>query len=83
MHEQAPGPGAAKLERAIVLELLDGAGERARSCAELAADLDASEAEVATAVERLRDAGVLQTNGRQVLAAPAALRLDELGLIGI
>ncbi|HWJ50205.1 MAG TPA: hypothetical protein VNR42_04245 [Solirubrobacteraceae bacterium] len=83
MDEQAAGAGAVKLERAIVLELLDGAGERGRSCAELAAALGAPEAEVAGAVERLRDAGVLQTSAQGVRAAPAALRLDELGLLGI
>jgi biotin operon repressor len=72
-----------KLERAIVLELLDGETERGRSCAELASALGSPEAEVGVAVERLRDAGVLQISERRVLAAPAALRLDELGLIGI
>jgi DNA-binding Lrp family transcriptional regulator len=72
-----------KLERAIVLELLEGADARARSCVDLAATLGASEAEVVAAVERLRDAGVLRGSGERVLAAPAALRLDELGLLGI
>ncbi len=83
MHEQAPGPGEVKLERAIVLELLDGADESGGSCAEIAAALGESEAEVAAAVERLRDAGVLRGSGEWVRAAPAALRLDELGLLGI
>jgi predicted transcriptional regulator len=74
---------AVRLERAIVLELLDEEGERGRSCAELAEALGCSEAEVAAAVERLREAGVLQTSAQGVLAAPAVLRLDELGLLGI
>jgi DNA-binding Lrp family transcriptional regulator len=83
MNEQAPGPGPAKLERAIVLELLAGEHAPGRSCADLAAAVGASQREVEEAVRRLREAGIVHGADRSVCATPAALRLDELGLIGI
>jgi DNA-binding IclR family transcriptional regulator len=70
-------------ERAIVLELLDDPGGRGHSCAELAAVVGASDAEVERAVERLREAGILHRDGETVRASSAALHLDDLGMISI
>jgi DNA-binding IclR family transcriptional regulator len=70
-------------ERAIVLELLDDTGGQGHSCAELAAVVGASEAEVERAVERLREAGILHRDGETVRASSAVLRLDDLGMISI
>jgi hypothetical protein len=97
MDEQARRPAAAKLERAIVLELLAeendgdggedgvGSGESERGCSrsELVAALGACEAEIERALARLSDAGIVHATAETVSATPAARRLDELGLIGI
>jgi hypothetical protein len=92
MHEQARRPGAAKLERAIVLELLASGGggdddggevERRCSCSELAGAIGASQLEIEQAVQRLSDVGIVHATAETVSATSAARRLDELGLIGI
>ncbi len=80
MHEQ---DRTRKLERAIVLELLSSEDERAWSCADLAVALGAGERDVEEAVRRLRDVGILCASAGGVTVARAAVRLDELGLIGI
>ncbi len=83
MSERSGRPATAKLERAIVLEVLAEEGGRGCSCSELAAALGVSGSEVEAAVRRLSDAGVLESSAERARAGPAARRLDELDLIGI
>lgn len=86
MHEDdrewraAPG---ARLERAIILQLLSGERERRSSSAELAAELGADAAAFQDALGRLSETGVVCLAGPDVWASPAAWRLDELGLIAV
>jgi hypothetical protein len=86
MHEQSSkrrAAGGARLERAIVLLLLSGDGRRRWSRRELAAELGAEVQPLQNAIDALSDAGVVCVAGTEVCASGAALRMDELGLIGI
>jgi hypothetical protein len=85
MHQEASGPrasGGSRLERAVVLELLDDAEQR-RSLAQLREQLGAGAEELEAAVAALAAAGVLCLSDGLTWAAPAARRLDELELIAI
>ncbi|MEA2335904.1 MAG: hypothetical protein QOG40_2394 [Solirubrobacteraceae bacterium] len=85
MHQEASGPrasGGSRLERAVVLELLDDAEQR-RSLAQLREELGAGAEELEAAVAALAAAGVLCLSDGLTWAAPAARRLDELELIAI
>ncbi|MEA2140531.1 MAG: hypothetical protein QOC91_630 [Solirubrobacteraceae bacterium] len=85
MHQEASGPrasGGSRLERAVVLELLDNAEQR-RSLAQLREELGAGAEELEAAVAALAAAGVLCLSDGLTWAAPAARRLDELELIAI
>jgi DNA-binding IclR family transcriptional regulator len=78
------GPGGSRtLERAIVLVLLGQDAERAWSLAELGDGLGVAQAELASALSGLIEAGVLEQRADRVWPSSAARRLDELELIGI
>jgi hypothetical protein len=86
MHREANQPraaGRARLERAVVLELLSDDGEQRRSLAQLREELSAGADELDAAVGALHAAGVLCREDGLTWAAPAARRLDELELIAI
>jgi hypothetical protein len=76
-----PRADGAKLERAIVLQVLSE--ERRRSRTELAAELGADATGLDSALAALYGQGVLCLAENDVWASPAARRLDELELIGI
>jgi hypothetical protein len=83
MHTESSEPRAdsAKLERAIVLQVLSE--ERRWSRTELAAELGADATGLDSAVAALHGQGVVCLAEDDVWASPAARRLDELELIGI
>ncbi|HMH47067.1 MAG TPA: hypothetical protein VK538_05070 [Solirubrobacteraceae bacterium] len=83
MHTESSEPRAdgAKLERAIVLQVLSD--ERRWSRTELAAELGADATGLDSALAALHGQGVLCLAEDDVWASPAARRLDELELIGI
>ena len=83
MHTESSEPRAdgAKLERAIVLQLLSE--ERRWSRAELASELGAEATGLDSALAALHGQGVLCLAEDDVWASRAARRLDELELIGI
>jgi hypothetical protein len=83
VHEPPRRSSATKLERAIVLQLLAGEHEHGCSHAELQAATGAAPQEIEQAVERLQQAGIVLRGPQGVSPGHAALRLDELGLIGI
>jgi hypothetical protein len=76
-------PGDSRLERAVILELLDDEGEQRRSLAQLRQELGAGAEELEAAVAALAAAGVVCLSDGLTWAAPAARRLDELELIAI
>jgi hypothetical protein len=80
---ESRGGGDARLERAIVLELLSDDGERSRSVTELEAELGAATGELEATLRALRDVGVLAGSRGRVWASAATRRLDELELIGV
>jgi DNA-binding GntR family transcriptional regulator len=83
MHTESSEPRAdsAKLERAIVLQVLSE--ERRWSRTELAAELGADATGLDGALAALHGQGVVCLAEDDVWASPAARRLDELELIGI
>ncbi|HMH48386.1 MAG TPA: hypothetical protein VK538_11805 [Solirubrobacteraceae bacterium] len=83
MHTESSEPRAdsAKLERAIVLQVLSE--ERRWSRTELAAELGADATGLDSALAALHGQGVVCLAEDDVWASPAARRLDELELIGI
>jgi DNA-binding GntR family transcriptional regulator len=83
MHTESSEPRAdsAKLERAIVLQVLSE--ERRWSRTELAAELGADATGLDRALAALHGQGVVCLAEDDVWASPAARRLDELELIGI
>jgi len=86
MHRESSEPagaGGAKLERAIVLQLLSTDGERRWAREELAAELGADTTRLERALRGLQGHGVLCLAEQDVWASPAARRLDELELIAI
>jgi hypothetical protein len=80
---EPPASGDPRLERAVVLELLDDDDEQRRSMAQLRDELGAGADELDAAVNALHAAGVLCLEDGLAWAAPAARRLDELELIAI
>jgi predicted transcriptional regulator len=86
MHRETSGSqasGGSRLQRAVVLELLDADGERGLELTQLAEELGVIAEELASAVETLRLAGVVQVEAGLASASPAARCLDELDLIAI
>jgi DNA-binding GntR family transcriptional regulator len=83
MSEQSPAAGSRKLERAIVLQLLDDEQGHRRSSVQLASKLDASTSALEQALHQLAAAGVVCIDDDEVWASAAARRLDEIGLISI
>jgi hypothetical protein len=85
MHRHASEPRAsmAKLERAVVLELLGDEAARGRTLSDLADTLGASSRELDLAVASLDRAGVLSVADGSASASAATRRLDELELIGV
>ena len=86
MHTEPRGRRAAdrsRLERAIVLQLLREDRERRWSRAELGMEVDAEAPALEEALRRLNGDGVLCLAEEEVWASPAALRLDELGLLAV
>lgn len=80
---RAHAAASARLERAIVLALLDTDDGRSLSCSELGLELVAPVAAVEQAVASLRAEGVLCWRTERASASPAAWLLDQLGLIAI
>lgn len=86
MHTESSEPVAPsdpRLERAIVLALLDDDGRRRWSRAELSDDLGTDEAQLRGALEGLLGAGAICSADGLLWASDAVRRLDELALIGI
>ncbi|HEV3034560.1 MAG TPA: hypothetical protein VGX72_07200 [Solirubrobacteraceae bacterium] len=72
-----------RLERAIVLLLISAECRQAWSMAQLGAALGADTQSLERALDELSRSGVVLLAGAEARASPAALRIDELGLIGI
>ncbi|HLB21258.1 MAG TPA: HTH domain-containing protein [Solirubrobacteraceae bacterium] len=70
-----------RLDRAIVLELLEERERWTRD--ELAAAVRVDRSVLDSAVERLQADGVAVIDGDELLASRCARRIDELELIGI
>ncbi len=86
MHTESKEPRAmtgARLERAIVLQLLRDDREQGWSSQQLAAELDAQAPAFERALEDLERDGVLRVEQDVVHAARATYRLDELGLLSV
>jgi predicted transcriptional regulator len=86
MHREAGGSqasGASRLQRAVVLELLDAHGEQGLELTQLADALGVGPSELAAAVETLRLAGVVLVRAGLASASAAARCLDELELIAV
>ncbi len=82
-RQSGAGSGDRRLERAVVLALLSGDGERRCSRGRLAAELGVEAHALASVLGGLSEAGVVCVAGEEVWASDAAWRIDELGLIGI
>jgi hypothetical protein len=86
MHREAGGSqasGGSRLQRAVVLELLDARGEQGLKLTQLADELGADPAELAAAVEALCVAGAVQVRAGLASASAAIRCLDELELIAV
>ncbi len=87
MHKESSRPEAAsdpRLERAIVLALLDDEDVRRRwSRAELSENLGADPGQLQEALNSLLGAGVICAAEERLWPSAAARRLEELELIGI
>jgi hypothetical protein len=70
-----------RLDKAIVLELLDDRERWPRD--ELAAAVHVDRSVLDSAIERLQADGVALLDGEDVIASRCARRIDELDLIGI
>ncbi len=75
--------GGSRLQRAVVLELLDAEGEQGLELTQLADALGADAGDLAAALEALRLAGAVQVHAGLACASPATRCLDELELIAI
>jgi hypothetical protein len=81
-HRTQAGPDEhRRLDRAIVLELLDQRERWPRD--ELAAAVRVDRAVLDSALERLQADGVAVFDGDEVLASRCARRIDALELIGV
>jgi len=77
-------PDHAKVERAIVFQLLRDDLEERWSLTGLAAELeDIERSALLAALERLREHGVVLGRRDVIRASAAARRLDTLGVIGV
>jgi predicted transcriptional regulator len=77
-----PGQDTDAIETAVIMGVLGR--DRGVSLIELYARLDAGESEIADAVNRLGEAGVIRRDTDGSLHGSTALRcLDRLGLIGV
>jgi predicted transcriptional regulator len=86
MHTESREPRAvtgARLERAIVLQLLRDDREQEWSSRRLAAEMDAQAPALEEALSSLERDGVLCLEQDAIRASRATRRLDELGLMGI
>jgi predicted transcriptional regulator len=86
MHTESREPRAAagaKLERAIVLQLLRDDREQEWSSRQLAAEMDMQASELEQALSSLERDGVLSLEQDAVRASSAIRRLDELGLLSV
>jgi hypothetical protein len=86
MHKESSDSQAgddARLERAIVLELLSDSEQGGRSRAELGETLGADPVKLEAALLGLHAAGVLELDAGYAQPSSATRRLDELELIGI
>ncbi|HWF31071.1 MAG TPA: hypothetical protein VG188_00750 [Solirubrobacteraceae bacterium] len=87
MHKESSRPETAsdpRLERAIVLALLDDEDVRRRwSRAELSEDLGADQAQMQEALDGLLGSGVICAAEERLWPSAAVRRLDELELIGV
>ena len=86
MHTESREPRAvtgAKLERAIVLQLLRDDREQEWSSRQLAAEMDMQASVLEQALSSLERDGVLSLEQDAVRASSATRRLDELGLLSV
>jgi hypothetical protein len=86
MHTESREPRAvtgARLERAIVLQLLRDDREQEWSTPQLAVELDLEAPALERALSSLERDGVLCLGPETVRASRATRRLDELGLVGV
>ncbi len=86
MHKESSRPETAsdpRLERAIVLALLDDDVQRRRSRAELSEDLGTDQGQIQEALNGLLGAGVICAAEERLWPSAAVRRLDELELIGV
>ena len=86
MHIESREPRAvtgARLERAIVLQLLRDDREQEWSTPQLAVEMDVEAPALEHALRSLERAGVLCLGQEAVRASRTTRRLDELGLIGV
>lgn len=86
MHTEAGGSqasGASRLQRAVVLELLDARGGQGLELTQLADALGVDAGELAAAVETLCSAGAVQVRAGLASASAATRCLDELELIAV
>jgi predicted transcriptional regulator len=86
MHTESREPRAvtgAKLERAIVLQLLRDDREQEWSSRQLAAEVDTQAPALEQALSSLERDGVLRLERDVVRASRATCRLDELGLLSL
>ncbi len=79
-----PPSGPEVAERAIVLQVLRNDHDERWSRAELEREIyDIEPIELADALERLRQDGVVHLSGELVWASRCALHLDQLGMVSI
>jgi predicted transcriptional regulator len=86
MHTESREPRAvtgAKLERAIVLQLLRDDREQEWSGQQLAAEMDTQAPALERALSSLERDGVVSLEQDAVHASRATCRLDELGLLSV
>jgi hypothetical protein len=86
MHTESREPRAltgAKLERAIVLQLLRDDREPQWSSRQLAAEMDTQAPALEGALQSLERDGVLSLERDAIRASRATCRLDELGLLSV
>jgi hypothetical protein len=86
MHTESKEPQAlngARLERAIVLQLLRDDREQEWSSSELGIEMDTEAPTLDQALRRLEGDGILCLGQDAVRASRATRRLDELGLLSV
>jgi predicted transcriptional regulator len=86
MHTESRGPRAAtgaRLERAIVLQLLRDDREQGWTSGQLAAEMDTQAPVLERALSSLERDGVVSLERNAVRASRATCRLDELRLLSV